>query len=154
GGWWFDPRAFLAANLRTVVVERLPDSPRMYGGLESTRHLAVAVFDKQGRELAHVREPGAPETEPTLPMAGPFEGYTVRVSATTTAPVYFANRLVGIEVALIVLLVLVMLGATFVGARYILRQIELVAAKPSFVSNVTHELKTPVAVIKLAVETL
>src|SRR5260370_37910769 len=87
-------------------------------------------------------------------MTGRFEGYQVRVSATETSPVVFAHRLVVIEVAFIALLALVMLGSTFVGARYILRQIELVNAKSSFVSNVTHELKTPVAVIKLAVETL
>jgi signal transduction histidine kinase len=47
-----------------------------------------------------------------------------------------------------------MLASTAIGVRYILRQIELVQVKSSFVSNVTHELKTPVAVIKLAVETL
>jgi hypothetical protein len=29
GGWWFNPRAFLAGNLRSVVVDRLPSSPRM-----------------------------------------------------------------------------------------------------------------------------
>jgi signal transduction histidine kinase len=154
GGWWFNPRAFLAGNLRSLVVDRLPSSPRMYGGLESTRHLAITVVDDDGHEVAHVREATSRETERTVAMTGPFEGFQVRVSATETSPVAFAHRLVVIEVAFIALLALVMLGATFVGARYIMRQIELVNAKSSFVSNVTHELKTPVAVIKLAVETL
>src|ERR1051326_1223335 len=154
GGWWVNPRAFLAGNLRSVVVDRLPSSPRMYGGLESTRHLAITVVDDDGHEVAHVREATSRQTERTVAMTGPFEGFQVRVSATETSPVAFAHRLVVIEVAFIGLLALVMLGATFVGARYIMRQIELVNAKSSFVSNVTHELKTPVAVIKLAVETL
>jgi signal transduction histidine kinase len=154
GGWWFNPRAFLASNLRTVVIDRLPSSPRMYGGLESTRHLAITVADEDGHEVAHVREATSRQTERTVSMTGPFEGFQVRVSATDTSPVAFAHRLVVIEVAFIGLLAIVMLGATFVGARYILRQIELVNAKSSFVSNVTHELKTPIAVIKLAVETI
>ena len=154
GGWWFNPRAFLASNLRSVVVDRLPSSPCMYGGLESTRHLAITLLDAEGHEVAHVREATSRETERAVSMTGPFEGYQVRVSATSTSPVAFAHRLVVIEVIFIGLLVVVMLGSTFVGARYIIRQIELVNAKSSFVSNVTHELKTPVAVIKLAVETL
>jgi len=45
-------------------------------------------------------------------------------------------------------------GRTIFGLRYTLRQVELANLKSSFVSNVSHELKTPIALIQLAVETL
>jgi two-component system phosphate regulon sensor histidine kinase PhoR len=44
--------------------------------------------------------------------------------------------------------------ASVFGFRYTLRQLQLAQMKSSFVSNVTHELKTPIALIRLAVETL
>jgi len=154
GGWWFNPRAFIATNLAGVVRDRLGASARFYGGLESTRNLAVQVFDRENHEVARVREPGPPRTSAEAEMTGPFGSYRLVVTATNNSPAALANRFEIAQIAFIALMAAVLLGATWVGVRYMVRQIELVRVKSSFVSNVTHELKTPIAVIKLAVETL
>lgn len=154
GGWWFNPRAFIATSLDSVVRDRLSASPSTFGGLESTRNLCVQVFDDGGHEVARVRTPGPGRIARTALMSGPFEGFLVRVTPTPSSSAALAQSFVAVEIAFIGLLAAVMLGAVFVGVRYIARQIELVHAKSSFVSNVTHELKTPIAVIRLAVETL
>ncbi len=154
GGWWFNPRAFVATNLANVVRNRLTASPRMYGGLESTRYLCVQVFDAQGHEVVRVHDPGTARTGREAEMTGPFEGFRVRVTPTNEAPASVVARFVSVQMVLIGVLVLIILGATVIGVRYVAQQMELVRVKSSFVSNVTHELKTPIAVIKLAVETI
>ena len=154
GGWWFNPRAFIATNLADVVRDRLSSSPRLYGGLESTRNLCVQVFDQEGHEVARVRDPGPGNSARSADLTGPFERYSVRVTSTSSSPAALAQSFVVAQMLFIALMIAVLLGATWVGVRYIVRQIELVQVKSSFVSNVTHELKTPIAVIKLAVETL
>lgn len=154
GGWWFNPRAFLATNLASVVRDRLGSSPRLYGGLESTRNLSVQVFDAEGHEVARVRNPGPASSARGAPLTGPFERYAVRVTSTENSPATLAQRFLVAQMLFIAVMTAVLLGATYVGVRYIVRQIELVQVKSSFVSNVTHELKTPIAVIRLAVETI
>jgi len=154
GGWLMDPRQFLASHLETVVRDRLPADPSVYGGYESSRRLAFEIFGPSGERLTFEREPFSLSEARTEELEGPFEGYRVRVSVTRGAPAVLAQRFVGIEVIFIALMVLVIVLAAIFGLRYTLRQVELAQLKSSFVSNVTHELKTPIALIRLAVDTL
>jgi signal transduction histidine kinase len=154
GGWWIDPRKFLTAHLEQVIQDRLPSNPRMYGGFESTRRLSMQLFAADGAEIGRVRVPEASHTSRVEPLQGPFEGYSIRVAPTVNAPVVWTGRFITIELAFIVLMTLVIFGAIVFGLRYTIRQLELAQLKAGFVSNVTHELKTPIALIRLAVETL
>jgi signal transduction histidine kinase len=154
GGWWLDPGQFLTTHLRAVFEERLPQDNRMYGGIESTRGLSIVLGGPEGQRMMIGRDPGYPATAYAEPLTGPFTGYSIRVAATTNAPVVWADRFVVFLVVFIALMGVVVIGATFFGLRYTVRQLELAQIKSSFVSNVSHELKTPIALIRLAVETL
>ncbi|MGH7740474.1 MAG: sensor histidine kinase [Candidatus Eiseniibacteriota bacterium] len=154
GGWLFDPRQFLVTHLEPVIRDRLPADPSMYGGYESSRRLSFEIFSAAGERLAAVRQPYSLAESRIEDLEGPFDGFRLRVSVTRGAPAVLAERFVGIEVIFLSLMVLVIALATIFGLRYTLRQVELAQLKSSFVSNVTHELKTPIALIRLAVETL
>ena len=154
GGWWLSPRRFLEAHLRAVIEERLANDERMYGGLAARRHVSITLLDPRGGEVEHMRTPGALRNAQTVPLEGPFEGYSVRAEATATAPIAWSRRAIQLEIGVIGLMTLVILFATFFGLRYTVRQLELARVKSSFLSNVSHELKTPIALIRLAVETL
>jgi signal transduction histidine kinase len=154
GGWWMDPRRFLAAHLESVVQDRLPSNPRLYGGMESTRRLSIELLGEGGAALSRVRDPGDASTARTQPLSGPFEHFAVRVSGTRNAPTALASRFVAVEVTFIGLMGMAIVVAALFGLRYFLRQVELAQMKAGFVSNVTHELKTPIALIRLSVETL
>jgi len=101
-----------------------------------------------------VRESDSRHTAVTVQMTGPFEHFRVRVSPTRSAPVVWTARFVVVEVGFIVLMTLAIVIASALVLRYTIRQLELAQLKSGFVSNVSHELKTPIALIRLAVETL
>ena len=149
-----DPGVFLREHLESVVQDRLPANPRMYGGYESTRRLSIELLDSTGTRVAAVREPYNRSEGRSSRLEAPFEGYQVRVGVTSSAPAVWTQRFVLLVVAFIGLMGLVILLATIFGLRYTVRQLELAQLKSGFVSNVTHELKTPIALIRLAVETL
>jgi len=154
GGWWIDPQRFLVEHLQSVVQDRLPADPRLYGGYESTRKLSVQLLAPNGVEIGNVRGEGNKRTAQLAPLSGPFENFVVRVAPTGSAPVVWATNFVALEITFIGLMGLAIVVATVFGLRYTVRQLQLAQIKSGFVSNVTHELKTPIALIRLAVETL
>ncbi len=154
GGWWLDPRRFLLSHFEEVVQDRLPENPRLYGGIVSTRRLSVALAGPTGEELGRVRQPGDDRTARTEPLSGPFEGYAVRVAPALGAPAVRASYFVSFMITFVGLMGMVIVVATLFGMTYLSRQLELAHLKSSFISNVTHELKTPIALIRLAAETL
>src|SRR5258705_3559559 len=154
GGWWVNPRTFLEIHLRPVIEERLANDQRMYGGIESRRHVSITLLDPSDREIDHMRTPGPTRNPEIARLEGPFEGYASRVEATATAPVAGALRAVTVQTAVIGIMTLLILLAAFFGLRYTVRQLELARVKSSFLANVSHELKTRIALIRLAVETL
>jgi signal transduction histidine kinase len=154
GGWWFEPRRFLLAHFEEVVQDRLPENPRLYGGIVSTRRLSVALLGPFGEELLRVRQPGHTRSARIEPLGGPFEGYAIRVAPALGAPAVWVTRFFGLMIGFIGLMGLATVVAALAGLRYAARQLELAQLKSSFVSNVTHELKTPIALIRLAAETL
>jgi signal transduction histidine kinase len=154
GGWWVDVGDFLLRHLETVLQERLPGNPRLYGGIELTRQVSIEVLDPDGQRVGRIRELSDLRTSRVDRLGGPFENYSVRVGVTGDAPVVWTGRFLALEVGFIGAMGLMIVLASLFGYRYTLRQLELAQLKAGFVSNVTHELKTPIAMIRLAVETL
>lgn len=154
GGWWMNPRDFLQHKLEAVFHERMPANPRLYGGIENTRKLSVEIFDDRSQRVGHVREPGTLRTARSEQMQGPFDRFSVRIAPTANAPAIWTGRFLALEIAFILVMGCVILVAMLFGYRYTIRHLELAQLKAGFVSNVTHELKTPIALIRLAVETL
>lgn len=154
GGWYVDRVAFLRDHFEHVLQDRLPANPRMYGGIELTRRTSIELLGPGNERVARVREPGDQRTARTEAMVGPFEGFSVKVAVTPDAPPAWTGRFLAFELVFIVGMAGVIVAAVWFGYRYTIRQLELAQMKAGFIGNVTHELKTPIAMVRLAVETL
>jgi signal transduction histidine kinase len=126
----------------------------------------VSIFDDRGRQVAGERldGQGAVKTFPLLfaepslvmhrPGDPPLQSWSVRVSAQRGAALLWMTRgprwtlwtIVGAAIALGVSLI--------VTTRAIVARAALAEMRSDFVSSVTHELKTPLATIRVVGETL
>ena len=124
------------------------------------RYITFLVSDHYGELVYLHKRPGAtrsPETWEFISEAELWDvlpGWHVKLvytdpkGATHRREVWLANSLTLIVMAIMAL------GGVLLSMRFGLRQMELSNMKSHFVSNITHELKTPLAAIRLYIETL
>lgn len=123
--------------------------------------LTLVVLDESG-DLVYAHHHAGNGKEPAKTtrflarsdLGDVLTGWTIGLTYAKASGFASMRRLFSLHVTLLVFaLGLVVLGTAFT-MRFALRQMELVRLKSHFVSNITHELKTPLAAIRLYTETL
>ena len=87
-------------------------------------------------------------------LGGVVPGWSVGITYAQPGGFGWGRRIFFSQITLLVLAAVVVVIGTLVTMRFALRQMELSRVKSHFVSNITHELKTPLAAIRLYTETL
>jgi len=136
-----------ADGLRRQVLESLlpsPEAPTIY-----------AIVDASGRPVYSQRPLEGAELVAAVPFRNGFPGWRIAIyQPRGTSPVASVRRQVSIVMgALAVLIVVIAAGVVAVG-RLVRQETEMAQLKAGFVANVSHDLKTPLSVIRMYGETL
>ena len=119
----------------------------------------VTVLDSQERPVISSTEGAWPEGSTSRAHIRDFPGYLGFWKLGILDQGNEQLRRIGrnqylLMTTLVALSIAVMTGGVFLTLRYIHRELELSKMKSDFVSNVTHELKTPLSLIRMFAETL
>ena len=128
------------------------------------RVLTLVVRDDKDEAVYTHHRPGATHAEAKTAcqkedlarasLAGILPGWKVGITYAQAGGFGWSRRIVYLLIVLLLLAAAVVVIGTLVTMRFVLRQMELSRVKSHFVSNITHELKTPLAAIRLYTETL
>ncbi len=125
------------------------------------RVLTFVVNDEAGHEVyTHRHENDTDEAGggrrflAQAPITDLFPGWHVRITYTKASGFAWSKRVLTLQVVVLGIAALLAVLGTLFMIRFSLRQMELSRLKSHFVSNITHELKTPLAAIQLYTETL
>jgi signal transduction histidine kinase len=154
-GWHLHPDALDREFFALRVAERLLGDPRVYHADRLASSLSLAVHDERGREVYRMRP--AAEGAPVwaeAPVGAILPGWRVAVGPSAGSPYLVARRFLTVSYLLLFFLAALCLTALWLALRQASEQIRLAEAKSAFLANVSHELKTPLALIRLAGETL
>jgi signal transduction histidine kinase len=153
-GWELHTEALSRTYLERLLSARVFGDPRVYHAERMSKALALSVYDNQGQEVFRSRPGTSGILYAEAPVGSLLPGWRVAVGPAAGSPYVWARAFVWAAYLLLALLVLLSLAALWAALRQASEEIQLAEAKTGFLANVSHELKTPLALIRMAGETL
>jgi signal transduction histidine kinase len=153
-GWRFDPAKLSHRELEAIVEREVYRDRRVFRGDVMQKSLALLLFDGRGREVFRSRPVGREEPKVEHAIGALLPGWRVVAAPSQENAFTTIQRFIVGEYVLVVALLALSLFALALAMRLAVQQVEVAELKSSFLANVTHELKTPLAMIRMASETL
>ncbi|HKA24958.1 MAG TPA: HAMP domain-containing sensor histidine kinase [Candidatus Eisenbacteria bacterium] len=153
-GWELHTEALSRTYIERLVNARVFSDPRVYHAERISKSLSLSVYDGEGSEVYRSRPGAGSLLYAEAPVGSLLPGWRVSVGPAAGSPYMWARAFVLAAYLLLALLVLLSLAALWAALRQASEEIQLAEAKTSFLANVSHELKTPLALIRMAGETL
>jgi signal transduction histidine kinase len=146
--------AGMVLNSEYVKGQLLPQTvgDSLRGSPDESR-LIVSILDAEDDEIYSTRG-GAAGYEIAVPFTPVFRRWKLGTGYQGTTTAALARRQFWQNLTLSLLALTLLGGGALLTLRAIVRERRLLAAKATFVSNVSHELKTPLSLIRLFAETL
>jgi signal transduction histidine kinase len=146
--------AGMVVNMDAFHNQLLPDIVKKtlqayFTDKEMRKKLVVTVLDPRGKVVFATGKVDSPTSKLSRWFPWIFTHYEIRLESRDLTPEEWARSNFAVNMTLSALLALVLIGGIFVALRTASREMKLSEMKTDFVSNVTHELRTPLASIRV-----